>query len=344
METVQAHVITFRDSHADLVPQELPPPQSNQGLIRAHVSLISPGTERAALTRVWDDAAFRANPGYALAGEVVAVGENQAGIQPGQRVISLVGHASAAVASTDPWVTLPIPASVSDKTATFLPLASVALHALRRAKLEMGETILIVGLGIIGQIAVTLACIHGAGRIIAMDLSEQRLDIAGARGADALVNAGQDDPHTAILALTQGEGAPVILDATGSTRHIPQNFKLAALGGRIATVGIIDESVQLHFTKEYMQRELTLLAASQPRCPTTATIRHRWTQQANRQYLLDLMAQGKLTVEELITHRFPASETPQVYERLKANEPGMLGCILDWSDYYSGKYKYLNFV
>ena len=334
METIQAKSVTFRDRHAALVLQELPAPQANQALIRAHVSLISPGTERAALTRLWDDAAFRTNPGYALVGEVIAVGENQAGIQPGQRVISLVGHASTALAATEPWVTLPIPGSVSDETATFLPLASVALHALRRARLEMGETVLIVGLGIIGQIAVTLARLHGAGRIIAMDPSQLRLNIAGQRGADALVDASKDDPQSAIFSLTRGEGAPLILDMTGSTRQIPRNFKLAALGGRIVTVGIIDESVQLQFFKEYMQRELTLLAASQPRCPTTTMIRNHWSQQANRQYLLELMAQEKLRVQELITHRFPASEIPLVYEKLKAGDPGMLGCLLDWSGEY----------
>ena len=334
--TIQASVIRFRDTRAELISHSLADPQINEVLIRARVSLISPGTERAALTRVWDEAAFRANPGYALVGEVIGTGKNLAGIQPGQRVISLVGHASAALASVEPWVTLPIPDSVNDETATFLPLASVALHALRRAQLEMGETVLIVGLGIIGQIAVTLARYHGAGRIIVMDLSDERLQIAGKRGADELVNSGKVDPQSAVLSLTQGEGAPVILDATGSTRHIPQNFKLAALGGRIVTVGIVDESVQLQFSKEYMQRELTLLAASQPRCPTTPTIRHPWTQQANRQYLLELMAQGKLKVQDLITHRVPASEAPQLYERLKAVDPGMLGCILNWSEFNSG--------
>lgn len=333
MSTIQASVITFRDTRAELISCSLTEPQSNEVLVRARLSLISPGTELAALTRVWDDAAFRANPGYALMGEVIAAGKNQAGIQPGQRVISLVGHASAALASTEPWVTLPVPDSVNDETASFLPLASVALHALRRAELEMGETVLIVGLGIIGQIAVTLARLHGAGRMIAIDLSDERLQIAGERGADELVNSGKVDPQSAVLGLTRGEGAPVILDATGSTWHIPQNFKLAALGGRIVTVGIVDESVQLQFPKEFMQRELTLLAASQPRCPTTPTIRHPWTQQANRQYLLEMMAQGRLKVQDLITHRFPASDAPLVYETLKSADQGMLGCILDWSEF-----------
>lgn len=332
MTTYQAQVITFRDTHAELVTQPLAEPQANQVLIRSQLSLISPGTERAALTRVWDDAAFRANPGYALAGTVVAAGQNPAGLQPGQRVISLVGHASAALASTDPWVTLPIPDNLSDESAIFLPLASVALHALRRAKMELGETILVIGLGILGQIVVSLARIHGARHIIAMDLDDRRLEIASQRGADHLVNPNHEDPIQTIQSLTGGEGAAVILDATGSTRHIPESFKLAALGGRIVVLGIIDEQVTFAFQKEFMQRELTLIAASQPRCPTTPTIYHRWTQQANRQYLLELMARRELQVQDLITHRFSAGEIPPVYERLKTGDPAMLGCVLDWSE------------
>ena len=272
MASIQAQSITFRDNHAELVVKKLPSPQANQVLIRSHISLISPGTERAALTQKWDDPSFRSNPGYALAGEVIAAGENAAGLYSGERVIALVGHASAALASTEPWVTLPIPEPVSDETALFLPLASVALHALRRAKLEMGEQILIIGMGIIGQIAITLARMQGASKIIAMDLSDQRLELARRRGADELVHSSSVDPESAIMSITGGEGAPLILDASGSTQFIPQTFKLAAVGGRIVTVGIIDEQVTVQFYREFMQRELSLIAASQPRCPTTPTI------------------------------------------------------------------------
>ena len=332
MNSFQAQKIVFQDTRAELVTHSLPAPQANQVLIRSRLSLISPGTERAALTRVWDDANFRANPGYALAGEVISAGENTAGLQAGQRVVSLVGHASMALASTEPWVTLPVPDTVRDDEAVFIPLASVALHALRRSKLELGETLLVIGLGIIGQIAISLARLHGARQIIAMDLSDQRLDLSRQRGADQTINPAQEDPVNRILALTGGEGSPVILDATGNTRLIPQTFKLASIGGRIVTVGIIDEQADLHFFKEFQQRELTLIAANQPRCPITPTIRQPWTQQANRKYLLELMASEKLPVRDLITHRFLASQAARAYEQLQGGGPEMIGCLLDWSD------------
>ena len=331
MNELIARKIEFHDDRAELVEQALTEPGENQVLIRTRVSLISPGTETAALKRVWDDPVFRANPGYALAGEIILAGPNSAGLAPGDRVIALMNHASLSLASADPWTTLKIPDSLSYAEATFLPLASVALHAIRRARIELGETFLIIGMGLIGQIAVSLAKMQGAHQVIAMDLMEKRLEIARSRGADITINPTYEDPQQKVFAATRGEGAPVILDASGNTRVIPKAFRLAAIGGRIVCVGIINENVTFNFYKEFMQRELSLIAASQPRCPTTQNIYWRWTQQANRQFLLDLMASGKLDVSGLISDRLDAGQAPQAYERLCQGEAESMGILLEWN-------------
>jgi 2-desacetyl-2-hydroxyethyl bacteriochlorophyllide A dehydrogenase len=321
--------VVFRDTQAELVLQPVKEPGEKEILIRANRSLISPGTERAALTRIWDDPVFRENPGYALAGTVAAAGPGS-GYAVGERVIALVSHARWALASAEPWVTLRIPEGVSDDDALFLPLGSVALHALRRARLDLGDAIVIIGLGLIGQIAVSLAQMHGARQVIAVDLLEDRLERARQRGAQAVVHAGREDAVERVMALTRGEGAPVIIDSTGNNQVIPRAFKMAAVGGRVVTVGIINEEVSFHFHREFMQRELSLLAASQPRCPTAPTPGWRWTQQANRQLLLEWMAAGKLEAASLISHRFPARKAPDVYQRLAVGDSSLLGIVLEW--------------
>jgi L-iditol 2-dehydrogenase len=329
MQPVQASKIVFRDTNARLTSHFLNEPGEKEVLIKAHLSLISPGTERAALTGVWNDPVFRENPGYSLAGEITAAGPG-ARFSVGDHVISLVNHASHSLASAEPWVTLKIPPAVTEESALLLPLASVALHALRRARLDLGETIVIIGMGLIGQTAASLAQMQGARQVIVVDQLEERLELARQRGFQELVNARQEDPVARVMALTSGEGAPVILDSTGNNQVIPKAFKMAALGGRVVTVGIINEDVSFHFHREFMQRELSLLAASQPRCPTTPTPAWRWTQQANRQLLLEWMASGKLEVASLISHRFPARQAPEVYARLVGGDPSLLGIVLDW--------------
>jgi threonine dehydrogenase-like Zn-dependent dehydrogenase len=134
-----------------------------------------------------------------------------------------------------------------------------------------------------------------------------------------------------IFAATAGKGAPVILEATGNTSVIPQAFRMAAIGGRIVCVGIINEDTNFHFFREFMQRELTLMASTQPRCPTSENIYWQWTQQANRQFLLELMAAGKLRLDDLISHRYTASQAPQVYESIREGSTEGMGILLDWS-------------
>jgi 2-desacetyl-2-hydroxyethyl bacteriochlorophyllide A dehydrogenase len=325
------HKIVFRDTHAELVAGELPFPGNQQVLIRARCSLISPGTEKAALNRIWDDPTFRENPGYALAGDIVEAGQNTAGLAKGDRVIAMVNHADWSLASADPWVTLKIPTGVSYEQATLLPLASVALHAIRRAQITLGETFVIIGMGLIGQMAITLAKMQGARQVIALDLVDQRLEPARLRGADLALNPGREDVVQEIFAATGGKGAPVILEATGNTKVIPEAFRMAAIGGRIVSVGIINEDTYFHFYREFQQRELSLIAANQPHCPTSENIYWQWTQQANRQLLLELMAAGKLCFDDLISNRYPASQAPQVYELIREGATDTMGILLDWA-------------
>lgn len=330
MEPTTIQKVRFVESRAEVVERRLEPLEADEVLIEARCSLISPGTERAALTRLWDDAAFRENPGYALAGDVTAVGNNVGDLKVGHRVVSLMNHASHAATPAVPWMVLPLPAGLSYEHATFSTLASVALHALRRLDLAFGETVVIIGAGIIGLIATQLARMDGARPIVVLDLADNRLALAHEYGANLAINAGQEDAVEAIFAATGGRGAPAILEATGNAQVIPQALKMAANGGRIVLTGALEEEVSISFHAEFIRRELSLLAAFQPFCPVKDNIYWRWTQQENRRLALEMLAAGELRVAEMLTHRFPADKAPKVYERIKAADRDMLGVLLQW--------------
>jgi 2-desacetyl-2-hydroxyethyl bacteriochlorophyllide A dehydrogenase len=323
--------VIFQENRAVLVQAPLAEPRDGELLIQSRCSLVSPGTERAALTRLWDDDFFRANPGYALAGEVIAIGPGVAGFAVGDRVVALAPHGSYALVPADSWVVLRIPPGLSFEKATFVVLASVALHAIRRAQLTLGETFVILGAGILGQVATQLAKMDGARQVIAVDLVEQRLALARQYGADLTINPAHDDPVAFILEATGGAGATAILEVTGNPQVIPLAFQLAGNGARIILTGALEEPVTLRLHSEFIRKELSLIAAFQPFNPTSENLYWRWTQQANRQLLLELLSEGQLRVEEMITHRFPASATPQAYERIQAGDREMLGVLLDWN-------------
>jgi 2-desacetyl-2-hydroxyethyl bacteriochlorophyllide A dehydrogenase len=330
MEMKKYQKIIFRDSRAEIVEEQLPELEHDQILIQTQCSLISPGTERAALTRLWNDSEFRANPGYALAGNVIEIGKQVENFQVGDRAITLKNHSSLSITSIEPWVTLKIPDSVSYEVSTFLPLASVALHAIRRVDLKLGETFAIIGSGIIGLISIQLAKMVGVKKVIVLDLVDERLELARQFGANLTINPEKDDVVEKLFAATNNEGAHAILEATGNTNVIPMAMKLTALGGRIVCVGVMEEKALIALHKEFIQRELSLIAAFQPFCPIGENIYWRWTQQANRRLLLEMMESGKLRVDEMITHRFHANKAPEAYEKIKAGDKNMLGVILDW--------------
>jgi 2-desacetyl-2-hydroxyethyl bacteriochlorophyllide A dehydrogenase len=322
--------VTFRDTRAEIVEEEIPALEAQQILVKTRCSLISPGTERSALTRLWDDPGFRASPGYALAGDVIEIGSQANGFKVGDRIITLKNHASYSITTTEPWVTLKLPEGVSYETSTFLPLASVALHAIRRAELKLGENFTVIGAGIIGLIAIQLAKMSGARQVIAIDLADNRLKLAREYGADVTINSASEDAIEKLFAVTDGNGAHVILEATGNTFVIPLALKLAANGGRIVCVGVMEEKAPIALHKEFIQRDLSIIAAFQPFCPITDNIYWRWTQQENRRYLLDLMNSKSLQIDEMITHRFNALQAPAAYEKVKAGDKEMLGALLEW--------------
>ncbi len=189
----------------------------------------------------------------------------------------------------------------------------------------------ILGAGIIGLIATQLARLDGARPVIVLDLADNRLALAHRLGANLVVNPGREDAVEAIFAATGGRGAPAILEATGNAQVIPQALKMAANGGRIVLTGALEEEVAISFHAEFIRRELSLLAAFQPFCPVEDNIYWRWTQQENRRLVLEMLAAGKLRVEEMLTHTFGAEEAAHVYERIKAADRDMLGVLLQWA-------------
>jgi len=203
--------------------------------------------------------------------------------------------------------------------------------------MAFGETFTIIGAGIIGLIAVQLAKMNGARQVIVLDLAENRLTLAHRLGADRTINPATEDPVSAVFNATQGRGASVILESAGNPQVLPLAFRLAAEGGRIVAVGALEEPVSISFHKEFIRRELSLIAAFQPFCPTQENLYWAWTQQANRRLLLEMLAEGRLRVSELLTHRFPASHAPEAYERIKAADTSMLGVLLEWNAPESGQ-------
>jgi len=334
--------IIFVDRMARLEPFEVPTPAAGELLVRARCSLVSIGTESTALTSRWDHAGFRANPGYALAGDVAAVGSGVEGFRQADRVITLRGHASHAITTTNPWETLKIPDGVSYDDATVSVLASVALHGLRRARIQLGESVAVIGMGIVGLLTLRFARMQGARPLVGIDISPQRLALGAEFGADHVIDARDGSAVDRVRALTGGAGADCVFEAAGSPRTLPEAMAMCVTGGRVVAVGVVAGTIALNLCDDFILRELTLVSAQQPINPVIETPYWRFTQQANRAMILKWIACGDLAVGRLVSHRIPWRDAPAFYDRLAQAKDAdyeqgtsrnreLLGVLIDWT-------------
>ncbi|MEV1328683.1 bi-domain-containing oxidoreductase [Micromonospora costi] len=275
--------------------------------------------------------------GYSAAGVVVAAGAASDGIRPGTRVATAsVGHAEyQAVPSL---LTVPVPEPVSDQAAAFGAVAAIALQGLRQAEVGVGGSIAVVGLGLVGQLTVRLALASGLN-VIGIDLRDWTAELATRGGAVGLVESGAATTEQ-IMELTRGQGLDAILitAATPSSEPVARSTEIARDRARLVVVG--DVGLELD-RRRFYERELDLRFArsygpgrhdrAYEEWGVDYPIGHvRWTARRNMEAYLDLVASGRLTVDDLVTHVFPVERATAAYEVL-ASDPRSLAVQLSYS-------------
>jgi len=301
-------------------------PKPDEVLIKTVSSLISAGTELGNQEVSKSDF----YPGYSNAGMIVAIGESVRGLSVGDRVLSLGNHATHVTVPAEPWSVVPIPDDVSFDHASFGVLGSVAMNGVRKAKIELGESVAISGMGLVGQLTLQLASKAGCESLIATDLIDFRLKIARELGATHVCNLKNCDVRGKVKELTGGRGLDAIIEASGYPEAILTAFDLARIGGRIILLGSIwNRKIEVDFM-DFHLKDLTLIGAHQPKCPTAETIYFPWTQQYNRRQILKMISDNRLNVGKLITHKMHFTEASEAYRLLRDEKDKALGIILDW--------------
>lgn len=279
--------------------------------------------------------------GYSGAGVAVEVGEHVVGVRPGQLVATGgAGYANHAELQAVPGLLCtPVPDRVSAEDAAFATLASVALHALRLAEAQPGGKVVIVGLGLIGQVAARLA--QGGGADVAgVDVADFPIVTASASGVLAMPDG--DDVQGAIMDWSRGRGA----DAVVVTAADPSSTALRRVPGlcrdRAVVVVVGDTGLDLQRSAFY-EKELTLRVArsygpgryemSYEQWGVDLPIgSERWSEGRNQEAIVDLLNSGRLKVDDLVTHRFGIDEAPRAYELIERRREPYLAVQLSYSD------------
>jgi len=316
----------------------LPEPGEHQLLVRSECSLISAGTELTVLLgQLSVHQGFPAYPGYSNVGTVVTAGSAVSVPRVGEQIVSMGPHASHFLLDLAPdrphgpdyWEA--VPAGIAAEAAAFAVLGSVSMQALRKAWLQLGESVAIFGQGVVGQLITQMARCSGGRPVIALDLFDERLALALQSGADYAVNPGKRDAVEAVRAFTGGRGADVLFEATRASLTLPVMLKAAAQSARLMIVGSLPDKVEIDAFTELQLKELSVIGCFQPAAPLAGHAYFPWTQRRNRRLFLEMLAQGQVRVEHLITHRLPYSSAPKAYAMIHRGRSGWLGVVLEWA-------------
>ena len=204
-----------------------------------------------------------------------------------------------------------LPDQVSFEEAAMIEPVSIAFHAVRRARIFLGEGVAVFGCGIIGLLIIRAARLAGCGKVYAVDVNPSRLEAAREMGADALIDSSREDPVKLIRA--DGEGVEAGFEAVGITATVKAATESVRKGGRLVLVGNISPEVTLGL-QSVVTREIDLLGSCASSGEYTA--------------ILEALAAGRLKLDRLISARAPLSEGAEWFRRLAASEGSLLKVIL----------------
>jgi predicted dehydrogenase/threonine dehydrogenase-like Zn-dependent dehydrogenase len=352
-----------------------PTPHDGQALVKVAASLVSAGTERmivefaeksllgkarsrpdqvkqvldkaqregvinavqAAFNRLDQPMAL----GYSSAGTIVALGKNMEGFKVGQRVACAGGgfavHAEYNVVPRN--LLTPLPENVDFESAAFTTLGAIAMHGFRLAEPQLGENIVIIGMGLLGLLAAQIATAAGCN-VLGVDIDSSRLALASSLGLQTAPRAQAVD---SAQAFTSNRGFDVILICADTSSNDPVELAgtIARDRARVVATGAVGLTIP---RKIYYEKEISFIN-SRSYGPGRYDLNYeehgqdyplgyiRWTEGRNFEAVVDLMAKDKLKVKPLITHRFPIEQATQAYEVItgKKKEP-FLGVVLTYPE------------
>lgn len=313
-------VVWPRAGEAAVEPFTVDEPNQGQVLIETICSLVSPGTERAHLAGQPNTPnTFPLYPGYSNVGTVLKAGSQVEGLAPGDRVVSYSPHASHVVQDQG-WV-VKVPEGLDSEQAVFACLGAVVLQGVRKARIELGECVAVIGQGLLGLLADQLSRLSGALPVVGVDVRPEPLEAALSFGAD----------RTVMLPVDRFPVEPsVVIEVTGNPRAILDAMRICRPTGRVILLGSSRGIThQVDFYSLVHRKGLVLLGAHDWVRPAVNSFPGWWTWKDDMNTVMQLMLAGRLKTKELIAARVPWDETPGMYAKLLSGALGN-GIVVKW--------------
>jgi 3-hydroxyethyl bacteriochlorophyllide a dehydrogenase len=291
------------------------------------LSGISAGTER-----MWFNgtaAALRSGrrgypyrPGYASVGEVIEIGGDFSGLQPGDRVFAIKPHASYLVVDKgDIWFRLP--PLVSDEDALATSLAASCIHAIHRSGVTVGEAVAVGGLGMLGMIYLQVLAATVGGPILALTRTPEKISLALSGGAThACVYDALADRLTALPPIH------CAFECSGAPANVSRLMAVLAAQGRLVLGGFYNDPIPVD-GETLFAKELTFFGVRATGSAQENNEYNRWDRRRNLQFAFELVQAGKVRIQHLVSHRFNAADFAEAYQLIDSGSSYLQVCI-DW--------------
>ena len=282
--------------------------------------------------------------GYSAAGVVIKIGAGLDEFSVGDKVaIAGGGYANHAEINFVPKnLCIKVPQNVSLDEAAFSTIGSIAIQGIRQAKIQFGEVIAVIGMGLIGLIASKILLAIG-NNVIGIDIDPFKTDFARRCGIENVAVFGKDEIKSLVMSMTNGFGVDAVLITTGTQNNTPVELAadIARDRARIVDIGIT--KIDLPRTA-YYEKELEFIF-SRSYGPGRYDANYeekgidypigyvRWTEKRNMESFLNLLSTGKLNIGDLITHRFKFEDAEKVYKGIMSNEiKNTVGVIFEYKE------------
>jgi len=278
--------------------------------------------------------------GYSCAGEVIAVGKSVKEIKVGDYVAcGGQGAYHADVVCVEKHLCVKVPESVSLSEAAFATIASIAIQGIRQAEIQVGEIVGIIGLGLIGQLTIKL--LNAAGiRALGIDVNPVQVEIAKNNGAYLALTRRQEGIENIIKSTTRGNGVDAVIITAGTNSLDPVNFAgaISRKKGKVVIVGAVPTGFD---RADYYKKELSLRMSSsygpgrydseyEEKGKDYPIGYVRWTENRNMQSFVDLLADGKLNIQDLITHTFDIDDAGDAYQMILDKVEHYIGILIKY--------------
>ena len=332
-------ILFTEKNKAELVEEAKPEPKAGEVVVRLVRSCISSGTERANLTGVPDGATgifgdendmrvtWPRRGGYSSSGVVESTGEGVTSVKPGDRVaMSWSWHKQ--------YMSLPenqvyrIPGNVSFQDAAFAHISTFPSAAIRKCRLEFGESAIVMGLGVLGQLAVKLLRAAGAAPVIAADPVMGKREEALALGADFAFYPLAPDFAAQVKAVTESDrrthmgrkpdvGAKVAIEVTGNGAALNSVLDAVAPFARVALLGCTrDSNFTINYYRKVHAQGVSLIGAHTMARPDAESSNGWWTTRDDAQSFLKLLSLGRVSLDGFVAEVHSPEECGEVYARL----------------------------